>query len=48
MGYGLSQRDAIDAVKNGFRKAKILEAFKEADTLINLAENPFKEIIIEL
>ena len=48
MDYGLPQRDIIIRFcgkKNGYRKANILEAFKEEDALISLVENPFAEII---
>ena len=35
-------------IKSGFRKALITEAAMEADALINLCENPFQEIEIEV
>ena len=34
-------------IKSGFRKALITEAAMEAESLINLCENPFQEIEIE-
>ena len=34
-------------VNNGFLKQRLFEAFKEADALINSAENYFIKIVIE-
>lgn len=47
MNYHKKMHWSASVVKNGFQKVKTLEAFKEADTFINLAENSFVEIIIE-
>ena len=47
MNYHKKMHWSAFVVKNGFQKVKSLEAFKEADAFINLAENSFVEIIIE-
>ena len=42
MDYHKEIQSSSFVVKNGFRKVNILEAFKEADALINLDENPLR------
>ena len=45
MDYHKKMQLAGFAIENFFQKAKILEAFKE-DTVINLAENTFVEMVL--
>ena len=45
MDYHKKMQLAGFVIENFFQKAKILEAFKE-DTVINLAENTFVEMVL--